>query len=152
MGVDLSAFGRPVSRRIVREVLFKAVMSERTAEAHRTVLGELFALRKILLNLPFTVPAEEPVRRDRILAWIEEADNEGRGRCRRRGRRTRPPRLGKRPERTRFPHRPPPYSYSDTERENDAGLAADNGVRRYPRTLPSGRFSKRSSVAALNVR
>ena len=35
----------------VREVLFKAVLSERTAEAHRTVLGELLALRKILLNL-----------------------------------------------------------------------------------------------------
>ena len=31
----------------VREILFKAVLSERTAEAHRTILGELLALRKI---------------------------------------------------------------------------------------------------------
>jgi hypothetical protein len=35
----------------VREVLFKAVLGERTAEAHRRVLGEVLALRKILLNL-----------------------------------------------------------------------------------------------------
>ena len=39
----------------VRDVLFKAILSERTAEAHRTILGELLALRKILLNLQFTV-------------------------------------------------------------------------------------------------
>src|SRR5438445_9248728 len=43
----------------VRDVLFKAVLSERTAEAHRTILGELLALRKILLNLQFTVAAGE---------------------------------------------------------------------------------------------
>ena len=41
----------------VRDVLFKAVLAERTAEAHRTILGELLALRKILLNLQFTVAA-----------------------------------------------------------------------------------------------
>ena len=58
----------------VREVLLKAVLSERTAEAHRTILGEVLALRKILLNLQFTVAAGEPVTRDRMLAWIEEAD------------------------------------------------------------------------------
>ena len=58
----------------VRDVLFKAVLSERTAEAHRTILGEVLALRKILLNLQFTVAAGEPVTRDRMLAWIEEAD------------------------------------------------------------------------------
>ena len=58
----------------VREVLFKAVLAERTAEAHRTILGEVLALRKILLNLQFTVAAGEPVTRDRMLAWIEEAD------------------------------------------------------------------------------
>src|SRR2546426_11674380 len=57
-----------------REVLLKAVLSELTAEAHRTILGELLALRKILLNLQFTVAAGEPVTRDRMLAWIEEAD------------------------------------------------------------------------------
>ena len=51
----------------VREVLFKAVLSERTAEAHRTILGEVLALRKILLNLQFTVAAGEPVTRDRML-------------------------------------------------------------------------------------
>jgi hypothetical protein len=45
----------------VRQVLLKAVLAERTAEAHRTILGELLALRKILLNL-------------RMLAWVEEAD------------------------------------------------------------------------------
>ena len=58
----------------VREVLLKAVLAERTAEAHRTILGEVLALRKILLNLQFTVAAGEPVTRDRMLAWIEEAD------------------------------------------------------------------------------
>ena len=58
----------------VREVLLKAVLSERTAEAHRTILGELLALRKILLNLQFTVAAGETVTRDRMVAWIEEAD------------------------------------------------------------------------------
>ncbi len=47
---------------------------ERTAEAHRTILAELLALRKILLNLQFSVAAGEPVTRDRMLAWIEEAD------------------------------------------------------------------------------
>ncbi len=47
----------------VREILFKAVLSERTAEAHRTILGELLALRKILLNLQFTIAAGEPVTR-----------------------------------------------------------------------------------------
>jgi hypothetical protein len=60
----------------VREVLLKAVLSERTAEAHRTILGELLALRKILLNLQFSVAAGEPVTRDRMLALIEEADAE----------------------------------------------------------------------------
>jgi hypothetical protein len=39
-------------------------------------LGELLALRKILLNLQFTVAAGEPVTRDRMLALIEEADAE----------------------------------------------------------------------------
>jgi hypothetical protein len=58
----------------VRQVLLKAVLSERTAEAHRTVLGDVHALRKILLNLQFSVAAGEPVTRDRVLAWIEEAD------------------------------------------------------------------------------
>jgi hypothetical protein len=60
----------------VREVLLKAVLSERTAEAHRTILGGLLALRKILLNLQFSVAAGEPVTRDRMLALIEEADAE----------------------------------------------------------------------------
>jgi hypothetical protein len=58
----------------VREVLFKAVRAERTAEAHRTILGELLALRKILLNLQFSIAAGEPLTRDRMLGWIEEAD------------------------------------------------------------------------------
>ena len=49
----------------VRDVLFKAVLSERTAEAHRTILGEPLALRKILLNLQFSVAAGESVTRDR---------------------------------------------------------------------------------------
>jgi hypothetical protein len=49
-------------------------LAERTAEAHRTILGEVLALRKILLNLQFTVAAGEQVTRDRMLAWIEEAD------------------------------------------------------------------------------
>ena len=39
----------------VREVLLKAVLAERTAEAHRTILGELLARRKILLNLQFNL-------------------------------------------------------------------------------------------------
>jgi hypothetical protein len=60
----------------VRDVLFKAVLAEQTAEAHRTILGELLALRKILLNLQFSVAAGEPVTRDRMLALIEEADAE----------------------------------------------------------------------------
>src|SRR5438034_11400789 len=58
----------------VREVLLKAVLAERTAEAHRTILGELLARRKILLNLQFTVAAGEAVTRDRMLAWLEGAD------------------------------------------------------------------------------
>src|SRR5262245_8679670 len=58
----------------VRDVLFKAVLAERTADAHRTILGEVLALRKILLNLQFSVAAGEPITRDRMLAWIEEAD------------------------------------------------------------------------------
>ena len=58
----------------VRDTLFKAVLGERTAEAHRTILGELLALRKILLNLQFSVAAGEPVTRERMLGWIEEAD------------------------------------------------------------------------------
>jgi hypothetical protein len=41
----------------VRDVLFKAVLAERTAEAHRTILGEVLAPRKILLNLQFSVAA-----------------------------------------------------------------------------------------------
>ncbi len=58
----------------VREVLFKAVLAERTADAHRTILAEVLALRKILLNLQFTVAEGKPVTRDRMEAWIEEAD------------------------------------------------------------------------------
>ena len=58
----------------VRDVLFRAVLAERTAEAHRTILGEVLALRKILLNLQFSVALGEPITRDRMLAWIEEAD------------------------------------------------------------------------------
>jgi hypothetical protein len=72
----------------VRDVLFKAVLSERTAEAHGTILGVFLALRKILRNLQFTVAAGEPVTRDRMLARIEEADAI---RARRRGRGSRPP-------------------------------------------------------------
>jgi hypothetical protein len=34
----------------------------------------VLALRKILLNLQFTAAAAEPVTRDRMLTWIEEAD------------------------------------------------------------------------------
>src|SRR5678815_4394682 len=60
----------------VREVLFKHVLSERSADAHRTILGEVLALRKILLNLQFTVATGEAVTRERMLAWIEEADAE----------------------------------------------------------------------------
>ena len=60
----------------VRDVLFKAVLAERTAEAHRTILAEVLALRKIVLNLQFNVAAGEPVTRDRMLALIEEADAE----------------------------------------------------------------------------
>jgi hypothetical protein len=60
----------------VRDVLHKAVLSERTAEAHRTILGEVLALRKILLNLQFSIAAGQPVTRDRMLALIEEADAE----------------------------------------------------------------------------
>jgi hypothetical protein len=47
----------------VRDALFRAVLSERTAEAHRTILEEVLAPRKVLLNLQFTV-AREPVTRD----------------------------------------------------------------------------------------
>ena len=36
-------------------------------------MGQLLALQKMLLNLQFTVAAGEPVTRDRMLAWIEEA-------------------------------------------------------------------------------
>jgi hypothetical protein len=60
----------------VREVLLKAVLSERTAEAHRTILSEVLALRKIVLNLQFSVAAGQPVTRDRMLTGIEEADAE----------------------------------------------------------------------------
>ena len=55
-------------------MLFNSVLSERTVEAHCAMLDEVLVLRKILLNLQFTVAAEEPVTRDRMLAWIEEID------------------------------------------------------------------------------
>ena len=58
----------------VREVLFKAVLAERTDEAHRTILAEVLALRKIVLNLQFAVAEGKPLTRDRMRAWIEEAD------------------------------------------------------------------------------
>ena len=58
----------------VREVLFKAVMSDTTVTAHRTILGELLALRKILLNLQFAMASGEAVTAERMLTWIEEAD------------------------------------------------------------------------------
>ena len=49
-----------------------------TGDANATTndgtVGEVLALRKILLNLQFSVAAGEPVTRDRMLAWIEEAD------------------------------------------------------------------------------
>ena len=55
-------------------IAVKAVLSDRTAEARRTILAEVLALRKILLNLQFTVAEGKPVTRDRMQAWIEEAD------------------------------------------------------------------------------
>ena len=55
----------------VRDTLLTVAHHE---SAEHTILGELLALRKILLNLQFTVAAGEPVTRDRMLAWIEEAD------------------------------------------------------------------------------
>src|ERR1700704_3081962 len=67
----------------VRDVLFKAVLSERTADAHRTILAEVLALRKILLNLQSTVAEGTRVNHDRMLAWIEKADAD---RAKRRGR------------------------------------------------------------------
>src|SRR4029078_8459212 len=66
----------------VRDVLFKAVLAERSAEDNRTILGELLALRKILLNLQFSVAVGEPVTRDRMLALIDEADAEQHARAR----------------------------------------------------------------------
>ncbi len=58
----------------VREVVFKAAMSEPTAAAHRTILGEVLALRKVLLNLHFAVAAGEPITHERMVGWIQEAD------------------------------------------------------------------------------
>ncbi len=58
----------------VREVVFRAALVDPTAGAHRTILGELLALRKILLNLQFAAAAGEPVTRERMLGWIAEAD------------------------------------------------------------------------------
>jgi len=58
----------------VREVVFKAAMSEPTAAAQCTILGELLALRKVLLNLHFAVAAGEPITHERMVGWIHEAD------------------------------------------------------------------------------
>jgi voltage-gated potassium channel Kch len=58
----------------VREVVLRAALVEPAAAAHRTILGEVLALRKILLNLQFAAATGEPVTRERMLGWIAEAD------------------------------------------------------------------------------
>jgi hypothetical protein len=58
----------------LRRVVFTAAQLEPAAVADRTILGEVLALRKILLNLQFAAVAGEPVTRDRMLGWIAEAD------------------------------------------------------------------------------
>ena len=60
----------------VRQVVFKAAQLEPAAAAHRTILSEVLALRKILLNLQFAVVTGEAITRDRMIGWIEEADRD----------------------------------------------------------------------------
>ena len=55
----------------VRDTLLTVASHE---SAEHTMLAELLALRKILLNLHFAVATGEPITRDRMLTWIEEAD------------------------------------------------------------------------------
>lgn len=49
-----------------------------TVAAHgsveQTVLAEILALRKILLNLHFAIATGEPITRERMVGWIQEAD------------------------------------------------------------------------------
>ena len=57
----------------VRDTLL-AVASQESAE--HTILAEVLALRKILLNLQFAVASGEAITRERMLGWISEADSD----------------------------------------------------------------------------
>lgn len=58
----------------VRDVVFKAAMSDPTAAAQRTILEEVLAVRKVVLNLGFALATGEAITRERMLTWIGEAD------------------------------------------------------------------------------
>jgi hypothetical protein len=60
----------------LRELVFHAAQLEPAAAAHRTILSEVLALRKILLNLQFAVASGEAITRERMLGWIQEADGD----------------------------------------------------------------------------
>jgi hypothetical protein len=55
----------------VRDTLLTVAIQE---SAEHTLLAELLALRKILLNLHFAVVAGEPITHERMVGWIHEAD------------------------------------------------------------------------------
>jgi hypothetical protein len=60
----------------LRDVALKAAMSDPTAAAQRTILEEVIALRKVLLNLGFALATGERITVDEMRGLIAAADAE----------------------------------------------------------------------------
>ncbi len=60
----------------VREVLFKAAMSDPAAATQLAVLEEVVALRKVVVNLGFAMASGQPITLDQMQTLIADADAE----------------------------------------------------------------------------
>lgn len=60
----------------VREVLLKAAMSDPATATQLTVLEEVLAVRKVVLNLGFAMASGQPITLDQMQTLIADADAE----------------------------------------------------------------------------
>jgi hypothetical protein len=60
----------------LRDVALKAAMSDPTAAAQRTILEELLALRRVVVNLGFALATGQAITADQMRGLIEAADAE----------------------------------------------------------------------------
>jgi hypothetical protein len=60
----------------VRDVVLRAAMTDPTAAAQCTILEEVLALRRVVVNLGFALATGERITADQMRGLIDEADAE----------------------------------------------------------------------------